>query len=116
MPPNTNISILSINKRGVNSDCDNDQEGYYPYCSCPHSHTLSLTSSMELLQPSAGGSCPSSGCNPIKYSISDPNNRLWDGEVLAGIRIDGRGRDPYGLIKIVKTVTNPPTLSPIQKV
>lgn len=87
-------------------DCDNIGEFYCPYWSCPHAHSRAPGSGVRLLRPPAN--CSLGRCNPIAYDIRDPGDPKWSQEVIAGVRIDGKGIDPGAIIKIVKSwVVNP---------
>lgn len=58
--------------------------------------------------------CQQGTCNPIKYTITDPNHKDWLKGRQVGVRIDGRGKDP-GMIVIFKKVCISHVKIPIPK-
>ncbi|XP_005383472.1 PREDICTED: uncharacterized protein LOC102017776 [Chinchilla lanigera] len=98
---------------GVHSDCDNVDEGYCPLWNCPHYHSGSSRAGISIKPlPAPQWPCQSHNCNPTQIIIQDPWNDKWLKGRMASIRIDGTGRDPYGIIRIYRAWYIPPIPPP----
>lgn len=77
------------------SGCANEIDCYCPYWSCVSWATWQNKSITALLQMSvAMPNCQIRTCNPVIFTIIDPEEPKWRAGHWIGILIYGRGTDP----------------------